>query len=136
VRKNSGPLTDIIKLYSMLSKSDKQKQVGNNVIKCLIKNILSSKLGAKPSKSKDGKLYYNYTKEGSVWLRWGPLWLKRIPIIPKRQTRKVTRPTRLRHTGSAGREVRQPGRIDATNDIIESKLTKEEKRIAKELGIL
>jgi hypothetical protein len=136
VRKTSRPLTDIIKLYSILSKPDKQKQVGNNVIKCLIKNILSSKLGAKPTKSKGGKLYYNHTKEGSVWLKWGPLWLKRIPIIPKRQTQKVTRATRLRRTGSAGKDVRQPGRIDANEDIIKSKLTKEEKRIAKELGIL
>lgn len=36
--------TDVSNLYSILSKPDKQKQVDNNVIKSLIRNILRSKL--------------------------------------------------------------------------------------------
>jgi hypothetical protein len=112
---NDTPLgIDIVKLYGLLADSEKQKKIGSRIIKSILINILRSKLGLPQHEGRNETLYETQP-EGAIWLRIGPpSWLRRTPGIAAR----------------TAEEHEVPESVDV------SKLSEEEKKIARELGII
>jgi hypothetical protein len=70
---NKPPTSEVAKLYSILSDDNKQKQVGRDIIKALVTDILQFKLaspsGTRPLTNEQHDLPNEM--RSSVWLRVG-----------------------------------------------------------------
>lgn len=114
------PTKEVVKLYSMLSDSDKQKQIGHDIVKALVSDILQAKLFS-PSAAhltEEQRDLPNDIRSSSVWVRVG------TPVITHRRNTQV--------------EERRDGELSKTLAKLVGHVTlsDEEIKIAKELGIL
>jgi hypothetical protein len=118
---NKSPTNEVTKLYSILSDDNKQKQIGRDIIKALVTDILQSKLASPSGTSSLTNEQRDLPNEmrSSVWVRMG------TPVITHRRNTKVE-------------EERRRGELSKTLGKLvgEATLSDEEIRIAKELGIL
>jgi hypothetical protein len=118
---NKSSTNEVTKLYSILSDDNKQKQIGRDIIKALVTDILQSKLASPSGTASLTNEQRDLPNEmrSSVWVRMG------TPVITHRRNIKVE-------------EQRRRGELSKTLGKLfgEATLSDEEIRIAKELGIL
>ena len=115
-KRSDKPVSDVTQLYSLLSDHKMQKQMGNSIIKSFIKDALMRKLGVGRRPGDNAWGYYWY-REPTVWVKiLPPSWIDRgsTPLKNVARNRKTD--------------------IAIKKNI--TKLSKEEKRIATELGII
>jgi hypothetical protein len=101
---------DILKLYSYLKDEKKTKEIGSNILKAMIRDMIRAKLGYSGINGSGGPGIW-----GDVWVRYD--WIDvRTPTLGVGVQHEVSK---------------------ALSEIAaDAKLTDEELRIAKELGVL